>query len=394
MFGFLGSHIHRRFSWEVVESLAHLAYAKKRRQPALHSLTITPLGGLNIDLMYVQHGPPEEKPKVVAGKVDVQRGKLGVKLTDIGLDQKPVKGTPDPSGQVAPGNTAQTFLRSPILSLDPKTGRISGSAVLVIEDSQYPKGRVAPTELRLFVKTDPPKLSFGKLPRPGITGYAEAGPAQINFKLKLNYNTGQLVQAGLTKNLLGELTNPGFDLSGVLQFAIIKNIPVLNKLLRTRFSASSPSTKPLANPLSDAPASYPLKYRVDGIIPVPAGAIFETASLGLGAMGAGWGASRGYSYTVGVLGVPSPTKLTSEFSAYLYLDGYYVEKLSDGWELSVRLSVSAGKTFGADKDKTTNVVEQWRQLSHKAWLPTSKENPAASNEKPMFLGTATLKYRF
>lgn len=95
-----------------------------------------------------------------------------------------------------------------------------------------------------------------------------------------------------------------------------------------------------------------------------------------------------------MLGVPLPTKLTSEFSAYLYLDGYYVEKLSDWWELSVRLSVSFGKTFGSDEDVATDIGEQWSQLSHKAWLPTSKENPSASDEKPLFLDMAKAKYVF
>ncbi len=95
------------------------------------------------------------------------------------------------------------------------------------------------------------------------------------------------MQAGLSKKVLGELTKLDFDLSSVLQFAVIKNIPILNKLLRTRFSASSPSTKPLTHPLSDVSTLFPLKYRADGIIPVPPGVIFKSASLGLGAMGAG-----------------------------------------------------------------------------------------------------------
>lgn len=362
--------------------------------PTLHSLTITPMGGLNVDLSYLRQQAGATKPLAVGAQVNTQGGKPTAKFTDVTLGEKPVPGTPVPEGPFSPANLARMALQAPVLSLDPESMRLSGTAELVLEDSNYPKTHVGATKIRLFVQTDAPKLSLGEMPSPGLSGSASLGPAQIDFKVKLKYDAASLAQCGLSKKTLEKLTEPGFDLSGVLQFAVIKNIPVLNKVLRTKFSASSPSIKPLDKPLYDAPTKFALKYNASGMIPVPPGAILKTTSLGFGAMGADWNQSRGYGYTVGVLGLPSIARITSEFDTYLYLDGFFVKRISDGWELSVRMTLAKNRKFGGKEKGSDSEVEQWRALNHKAWLPTSKDNPAPEEEKPVFLGTVSLRYDF
>lgn len=373
----------------------------RNNPPKLRGLTITPLGAISTHfLQQIQSGNPGGKTRVVSGTVSRSGGKTRVGAPDIDLAKKAAPGTPEPSDPSA-RNTTTVRLENPLLEIDEKTGQLRGLARLSVDDAQYPQGLVDPTVLQLHISSDPLKTLVDDPQRPKFDINAEYGPIQADLKLKLKFDVTSLsrqeiVQAVASGNpdvFIDRLSTPGFDLSGLVQFAVIKNIPVLNKILRTKISMWAPSTKPIERPLRGAPTGHELYMQLFGIIPVPAGAIFETQSLGYGITGQSWTKSTGSTYSVAGLAVPSPTKL-SEVSLYLYINYFKVWRVSDGWELSINLNFSPSKVVGGETKAAKDLQLQWKEASDRSWLTNSDGNFVHADKKPMFFGEAKLSYAF
>ena len=366
----------------------------------LRDLTFTPLGPLATHFLFVKRrGQPHQKDTVLSGTVARDDDSTRVGLPDIDLAKKVAPGTPDPHRPSA-RNTIVTRLENPLFQIDDKTGSLRGVARLSIDDPQYPQGLVDPTVLQLYISSDPLHLMVDDPLNPKFNISATYGPIQTDLKLKLKFDPGDLSRAGVVKAIAGgdptkfieRLSGPGFDLSGLVQFSLIKNIPVLNRLLMTKISLSSPSTTPIEKPISTAPTNRAFDMRLFGIIPVPAGAIFETQSLGYGITGQSWNSSSGSSYSVAGIAVPSPTKL-SEVSLYLYVNYYKVWKVADGWELSVNLNFSPSKVVGGGDKTEKDLQLQWKEAADRSWLPASG-NFVHAGEKPTLFGEAKIKYTF
>lgn len=371
-----------------------------KNPPKLLGVRITPLGGLGAHLLYTNtRNEAHDKDRTVSGTVRLDGSKVRITHEDIDVKKSVAPGTPDPS-KPSTRNIAVTRIESPMLQLDTKTGKLSGLLRLSLDDGQYPRGLVDPTVLQLHVSSETPNLTIDALRNPKVEISTKYGPVHADFKLKLRYDAAELARAGLSdalsgggpSELLKKLSGPGFDLSGLVQFAVIKKIPVLGHILRTKIEASSPSMVRLRQPLTAAPAPYEFKYNLFGIVPVPAGAIFETKSLGYGMTGEKWSSESGRKYSVAGIAVPSPTKL-SEVSLYLYVNYYRVWRVADGWELSVDLSFSPSKVVGGGEKTKKDLQQQWKEASDRSWLDPSGKFVHAE-EKPMLFGEAKLKYTF
>lgn len=375
---------------------AHLA----KHPPKLRDVTITPLGGIGAHILaQINRKQPHQNDKTVSASARLDGSKIRLAHADQVVGKGVAPGTPDPS-RPSTGNTTITRVENPLIEIDTKTGRLNGSLRLSIDDSQYPQGLVDPTVLQLHVSSDAPKLSIDSLQNPALRISTKYGPVHANFKLKLRYDMAELARAGLSdvanggkpNQLIDKLSGPGFDLSGLVQFAIVKKIPVLRRILQTRISMSSPSLTRIDNPLSKAPVDFEMKYRLFGIVPIPAGAIFETQSLGYGLTGQSWKRSTGTAYSVAGLAVPSPTKW-SEVSLYLYVNYYKVWRVGDGWEVSVDLNFSPSKVIGGAEKTEKDLQLQWQEASDRSWLQPSGDF-AHADEKPILFGLAKLKYTF
>ena len=263
----------------------------------------------------------------------------------------------------------------------PRPGWSRGSGKLVIDDFNYPADLASPIGIDLYIRSERVTLGTRQVPTLSVQGFNSA--FHMDFKLKTRFNASQAAQAiaagvgGVAAGkgidgLLKAMPRPGFEASGVVQLAIAKNLPVLNKILRTKFSVSAPMRGRLKTPLEGAPTAYRVRYRADGMVVIPPGAIFTTAAPGWGHTSGEWGESSGRSLSIAGLAVPSLSNL-GEVSLYLYLDYYRVWRVGDGWDIGVRLSLAPQKTFGAKNENKDEVLIQrlWRDLSDKAWEPSS-----------------------
>lgn len=371
-----------------------------KNPPKLRDVTITPLGGIGAHVLaQIKRKQPHQNDKTVSASVRLDGSKVRIAHADQVVRTGVAPGTPDTSRPGA-GNTTTTRIENPLIEIDAKTGRLNGSLRLSIDDSQYPQGLVDPTVLQLHISSDAPKLTIDALQNPAVRVSTKYGPVHANFKLKLRYDLAELAKAGITdaanggtpKQLIDKLSGPGIDLSGLVQFAIVKKIPILRRILQTRISMSSPSLARIDNPLSKAPVDFEMQYRLFGIVPIPAGAIFETQSLGYGLTGQNWKRSSGTAYSVAGLAVPSPTKW-SEVSLYLYVNYYKVWRVADGWEVSIDLNFSPSKIIGGAEKTEKDLQLQWQEASDRSWLQPSGDF-AHTDEKPILFGLANLKYTF
>lgn len=282
-------------------------------------------------------------------------------------------GTP-PGAELKPENKARISLTNPRVTLDPRSGRLRGSARLFV-GSDYPPSISAPTEIDVEIEA----TELGQ-----FSGQLGLGPLHTDFTLRLNYDTGRLEEAlcpvavseaglsglwnrfqivlrdaipgikfdGLsnalqsllssiitgelqvtefvtrTIDLIREGIPAGTDLDGLrtalLQFAteithpgftlsgsLGLDIPLLGTLPLTGFRAVAPTTVPLAQPLLGAPSAFPLSFTAGGVIIAPPGSISETAVPALGVTRSSFGEESGLSGTAALLPRLSTTAISA-----------------------------------------------------------------------------------
>lgn len=248
-------------------------------------------------------------------------------------------GTPT-GAELDPESQASISLINPIITLDPSTGKLRGTATLSV-GSEYPPALRGPTELDVTIES----TELGQ-----FTGRLGFGPLHADFNLRLHYDTTRLEQAlspaiapaggfsGLwnrfqavvrdtvpgvrfgevsetLQSLLrsvaagdveaAEFTTRTIDLiresvpadasfeslrEAVTQFVnelqhpgftvsggLGLDIPLVGTLPLTSFSAEAPTTVPLARPLLGAPTPFPSSFTAGGVIISPPGSINETA---------------------------------------------------------------------------------------------------------------------
>jgi hypothetical protein len=322
-------------------------------------------------------------------------------LGSVDLSAGPLPGTSEASRN-DPNLQSRVSLLTPILRLDPATGRLVGTATLRVP-SGYPLNLHAPTDLDVRIES----TQLG-----GFTGRIGYGPLHADMNLQLHYDTGRLETAvrpafapaggfaGFADRLAGILRElvPGIQLSGVLdslsavanavsngslpvgQFAervislIASSIPEgfdlaslrtaltnlaneithpgfslrgtlgLGPLPLSTFSAYAPTTVPLARPLFGAPAPFPLTYSAGGVILAPPGAITDITVPAFGYTYSSFGATSGTSFTAAALPTLSPTAISAgrpfaeQFPVYVYAELSHVRRVSSSLDLGVRLT--------------------------------------------------------
>ena len=276
-------------------------------------------------------------------------------LKSIPLSSSTIEGTP-PEQAPNDSNQAQIKVVNPLLKFNLKEGTLTGKTVLSI-DSAYPKHLKGPTELDVNLTST--KIDFSRtpgdskytLPFAQLRGDASWGPIRADFKLRLHLDTEHLARAVADQESLSgalnegkkELTHPGFDFSAVIHAAI----PLIGKVPLTKIAASAISTVPVSRPLTGAPTSFAMDYRMYGVIPTPPGSLFDVPAVGLGLTQGSFGESRGYSLTAAFLPTFSPTAMSAagtsmleKFPAYGYLELYGVTRVSDRLEVGARLTVA------------------------------------------------------
>ena len=356
-------------------------------------VNIVPLGGFGAHVLYAGKNDAPEKPvPVVSGSARLDGSKVRVHHSDVTMGGSAVPGTPD-HGKPSARNTASVTVQNPLMELDLKSGRLNGSVRVLIDDSQYPQGLVDPTDLQLIIQSEAPKLTLNPIKSPQFNISTGIGPMQAKFKLQLSVDPARLLEGGKldASGIKDVLSGPGFDLSGVVQFAIVKKIPILRWALESQIChIRSPSTKKFDKPLSKAPVDFALDYKIRKLIPVPAGAIFETQGLGFGMTGGSWRRDGGSSYTIAATPVPSVTNL-GEVSLYLYMDYYRVWRVGDNWEVDVNLSFSPSLASSAGSEGPADLQKQWAEASDRSWLSTNGDF-VHGGDKPVLFGKAGLKY--
>ncbi len=138
------------------------------------------------------------------------------------LSTQAVAGTPDPSNFTAL-KTAKMKLKSPVLQINTRDKTLQGYTVLSIDDPQYTAG-TAPTEVKFWIHSSIPSIRANQINLP-LTGRADLGPLNINFKLKVGYNLKELTRDGINTSILQKMKQPDFDLNGTVEIAVIKKSP-------------------------------------------------------------------------------------------------------------------------------------------------------------------------
>jgi hypothetical protein len=177
-----------------------------------------------------------------------------------------------------------------------------------------------------------------------------------------------------------EISHPGFTLRGGLR---------LGPVPLSRFTATAPTTKPLARPLLGAPTAFPLTYSAYGAIVAPAGSITDVPVPAAGGTYSSFGAKSGLAGTVAALPTLSLSAISSKESVvrqlpvYAYAEGTYVRRISEDLDLGFRLTiqVSTKELFGgsaADSadpaERLKSTIRQYQEaktagLAEKASLP-------------------------
>ena len=138
-----------------------------------------------------------------------------------------------------------------------------------------------------------------------------------------------------------------------------------------------------------------------GIVPVPAGGLFDVHAGGYGVHSGRFDAKSGSSWTVSVTPVPLPP-----FPVYLYGDYDRVTKVSDGVEVGVRLTVALDKAdlskfFGNAGDLFTGaeppvagdpIQQQYKNAKHRSWDADSRDNAGADYKKPWLMAKFVMRW--
>jgi hypothetical protein len=322
--------------------------------PLPGSLRLTNALGVGSGPSFVLDMAPERLVLSLLGRVD--------------LSVSDTPGTP-PQGSDDPNQKARVSLIRPVLKLDPKSGKLSGTATLQVP-SGYPLTLKSPTELDVELES----TEIGKFS--GKIGY---GPLHADMSLRLHYDTDRLEDAarpvfapkggfsGFSTRLAAILRAhvPGVQLSGVLDaleslarsvadgsletkpFAektialVASSVPAgadldglrkalgdfatelshpgfslqgslrLGSLPLSGFSFEAPTTVPLASPLLGAPTAFPSTSSAYGVVLAPPGSITDIAVPAFGYSYSSFDAKSGFSFTSAALPTLSPTAISA-----------------------------------------------------------------------------------
>lgn len=294
---------------------------------------------------------------------------VGTVLGELTLTSSTRAGTPeDRTGD--PDAQQRIRLRNTILRLDPSSGRIRGTATMVV-GTEYPEHLKAPMEIDVQIESTELGTFTGSL------GY---GPLHADFRLTLTYDSSRLASAvspvfapgggfaGFWARLQAILRSaaPGINLTGstgdslsslvteVLggrlngrQFAmqtlelLTQSIPATADLaaLRTslselveeithpgfrltgglglgplplsRFSITAPTTRPLDRPLLGAPTAFPSTIGAYGTVIAPAGSITQVPVPAFGGLYSRFNERSGFSAIGGLLPTLSPESISA-----------------------------------------------------------------------------------
>lgn len=307
-----------------------------------------------------------------------------------------------PEGQEnRPENQQRVSLLRPIVTLDPATGRLRGTATLSV-GSEYGPSHHGPTDLDVTIES----TELGR-----FTGRIGYGPLHADFTLRLRYDTGRLeralgpafapqggfagfwtrfqaivrgaapgvdlrgrladlralfdalvagqVQVGQfatrTLSLLGSSIPAGADLGSVrtaltelAQEAVHPGFSArgtlsLGPVPLTWFRADAPTTRPFARPLPGSPG-FPLTTTAAGIVLAPAGSLSTTAVPAAGVSHSAFGERSGTSFTAAFLPSISTSAISAGrpgvemFPVYAYAEFTHVRRVTDTLEMGVRLT--------------------------------------------------------
>jgi hypothetical protein len=326
----------------------------------------------------------------------------------VNVDNVPLKSgdrTGTPLGKHnLPGNRADLLkIRNLQVTGDASDGMLSAIGTMSVTNPSDPAQLTEPLEVDFKLNTTPLVVSSQGISQ-GVqgTGSLLGGAVTTHFTARFSYDSARLKRA-----LEGKLSSPdlapSLDLSGALDVAVFKKVPFLKKIFRTQFEVHAPTTTPVRRPLSGSLFAFPSTYKFTGIVPVPAGGLFDVNAAGFGVHRGGFDAKSGSTLTLSVTPVPLPP-----FPVYLYADYYRATKVSDGVEVGVRLTVALDKAdlskfFGSAGDLFTGAVPpggpndpvqlQYKQAAHRPWEPDSRYNAGADYKKPWLMGRLVVRWQ-
>lgn len=293
---------------------------------------------------------------------------VGTILGELTLASSTRAGTPE-NRTNDPDAQQRIRLRNTILRLDPSSGRIRGTATMVV-GTEYPEHLKSPMEIDVRIES----TELG-----AFTGTLGYGPLHADFQLRLSYDTSRLERAvspifapsggfaGFWASLTGILRRaaPGIDLTGSVgdglsslatevlagrmngaRFAsetlslLAQSIPAgvdlaalrraLSELVEevthpgfsltgglglgpiplSRFSVTAPTTRPLDRPLPGAPTAFPSTIGAYGTVIAPAGSITQVPVPAFGGLYSRYGERTGFSAIGGLLPTLSPESIS------------------------------------------------------------------------------------
>jgi hypothetical protein len=324
-----------------------------------------------------------------------------VNVDNVVLHNSDRTGTP-PGQHRLPGNRVDVVkIRNLQVTGDASDGVVSAIGTLSVTNPGDPERLTEPLDIDFRLNTTPLTVSAKGVTQ-GVqgTGSMFGGVVNANFTARFSYDKERLKRLMQGKVSAANLA-PSLDISGALELAVLKKIPLLQKIFRTQFELSASTTNPLKSPLSGSLFAFPATYKFTGIVPVPAGGLFDVNAAGYGVHRGSFDAKSGSSLTLSVTPVPLPP-----FPVYLYGDYYHVVKVSDGVEVGVRLTVALDKSdlskfFGNAGDLFTGaqapsaadpIQQQYRHASHRSWDPDTRHNAGADYKKPWLMGRLMVRW--
>jgi hypothetical protein len=325
-----------------------------------------------------------------------------VNVDNVNLKGGDRTGTP-PGKPTLPGNRADLLtIRNLQVTGDASDGMLSGIGTLSVTNPSDPAHLTTPLDIDFKLNTTKLIVSTQGVSQ-GVQGSGSmlGGAVTANFTARFSYDSDRFKRALQGKLSAPDLA-PSLDVSGALDVAVFKKIPFLKNIFRTKFELNAPTTAPVRRPLSGSLFAFPSTYKFTGIVPVPAGGLFDVHAAGFGVHRGGFDAKSGSSLTLSVTPVPLPP-----FPVYLYADYYRAMKVSDGVEVGVRLTVALDKAdlskfFGNAGDLFTGAVPpggiddpvqlKYKHAAHRPWEPDSRYNAGADYKKPWLMGRLVVRW--
>jgi hypothetical protein len=325
-----------------------------------------------------------------------------VNVENVTLKQSERKGTPLGKHRFK-GNTADVVkIRNLQVTGDASDKEVSAIGTLSVTNPADPERLTTPLDIDFRLNTTPLTLSTDGLTQ-GVRGNLSTlgGALKATFTANFSYDTDRVARALKGQGSTSDLA-PSLDISGALELAIFKKIPLLQNIFRTQFELSAPTTAPLNTTMSGALFPFPASYKFKGIVPIPAGGLFDVQAAGYGMHSGRFDGKSGSSFTASITPVPLPP-----FPVYLYGDYYHVLKKSNGVEVGVRLTAALDKAdflkvfrnpgelfSGAEPPGGPDDAIQhlYKQASHRPWEPDSRYNAGADYKKPWLMGRLTVRW--